>query len=147
MHGATMSLSFAFALLSALPDVAPSIDGTALAQLTIERRVVIRVPVMPMNVVPMRPIRMVEKKGPKCVMASDLGGAFVSGPRQIDLYLRGGARLRAELDRQCNAVDLRFGFYIRPNRDGQMCSDRDMIHARTGGQCDIERFRTLVPER
>lgn len=142
-----MSLSLAFALMSVVPGTHAVLDGTELAQLTIQRRVVIRVPVVPMNAPPSRPMRLVEKKGPKCVGAGNLAGAAVAGPGLVDLYLRGGARMRAQLDRQCDAVDLRFGFYIRPNPDGQICADRDSIHARTGGQCDIERFRTLVRER
>lgn len=142
-----MSLTLSLMLALAAPAIAPVPAPVQLAQLLIQRRVVIRVPVVPMNAVPPRVVRLVEKKGPKCIAAAQLGGAVVSGPRMLDLYLRGGARMRAQLDRQCNAIDLRFGVYIRPNRDGQICADRDMIHARTGGQCEIERFRALVPER
>lgn len=143
MAPTTMSLSLALALL---PTVS-ALDGAQFAQLTIQRRVVIRVPVVPLDIPPPSPVRLVERKGPKCLSTSQMGGAVVSGPRMIDIYMRGGARTRALLDRQCNAIDLRFGFYIRPNRDGQVCADRDSIHARTGAQCDVERFRSLVPER
>jgi len=143
MAPTTMTLSFALALLPAVA----AIDGTQFAQLIIQRRVVIRVPVVPLDAPPPRPVRLIERKGPKCLATSQMGGALVSGPRMIDIYMRGGARTRAMLDGQCNAIDLRFGFYIRPNRDGNVCADRDSIHARTGAQCNIERFRSLVPER
>jgi hypothetical protein len=137
----TMYAPLALAALSALT---PSAESVELAQMTIQQRVVIRVPIAPE---PTRPIRLIEKKGPKCLASNNLAGAVVTSARTIDLFTRNGPRLRAELDKQCQAVDLRFGFYIRPNADGQVCASRDTIHARTGGQCDIEKFRTLVPER
>ena len=123
------------------------LDGVELAQLTIQQRVVIRVPVVPMQRGTPIPFRWKEKKGPRCVATNLLGGAIVSAPDTIDLVVRGGSRVRAKLDNSCQSVDLRFGFYVRPNPDGQLCSGRDMIHARSGGQCEIERFRMLVPQR
>lgn len=137
----------AFLALAALSALAPFPDGAELAQMTIQQRVVIRVPMVPVAPEPSRPLRLIEKKGPKCLASNSLAGAVVTSQRTIDLFTRNGPRLRAELDKQCEAVDLRFGFYIRPNPDGQVCASRDTIHARTGGQCDIEKFRTLVPER
>jgi hypothetical protein len=118
-----------------------------MAQLTIQQRVVIRVPIVPTAPEASRPLRLIEKKGPKCLASNSVAGAIVTSERTIDLFTRNGPRLRAELDKQCQAVDLRFGFYIRPNPDGQICASRDTIHARSGGQCDIQKFRTLVPER
>ena len=76
-----------------------------------------------------------------------LAGAIVTAPNAIDLVQRGGARQRAQLDKDCASVDLGYGFYLRPTSDGQVCSGRDSIHARTGGHCAISRFRTLVPQR
>jgi hypothetical protein len=139
-----MSASLAFAALSALTQFP---DGAEMAQLTIQQRVVIRVPIVPTAPEASRPLRLIEKKGPKCLASNSLAGAIVTSGRTIDLFMRNGPRLRAELDKQCQAVELRFGFYIRPNPDGQICASRDTIHARSGGQCDIQKFRTLVPER
>jgi hypothetical protein len=139
-----MSAALALAALSAL---APFPDGAELAQLTIQQRVVIRVPMVPIPAEPTRPLRLIEKKGPKCLASNSVAGAIVTSERTIDLFTRNGPRLRAELDKQCQAIDLRFGFYVRPNPDGRICANRDTIHARTGGQCDIQKFRTLVPER
>jgi hypothetical protein len=139
-----MSASLAFAALSALTQFP---DGAEMAQLTIQQRVVIRVPIVPTAPEASRPLRLIEKKGPKCLASNSVAGAIVTSERTIDLFTRNGPRLRAELDKQCQAVDLRFGFYIRPNPDGQICASRDTIHARSGGQCDIQKFRTLVPER
>jgi hypothetical protein len=142
--GLSMSASLAFAALSALTQFP---DGAEMAQLTIQQRVVIRVPIVPTAPEASRPLRLIEKKGPKCLASNSLAGAIVTSGRTIDLFTRNGPRLRAELDKQCQAVELRFGFYIRPNPDGQICASRDTIHARSGGQCDIQKFRTLVPER
>ena len=133
-----------FAMMTALGG---PLNGVQVAQLTIQQRVVIRVPVVPMQQITPIPFRWKEKKGPRCVATNVLGGAIVSAPDSIDLVVRGGSRVRAKLDTGCQSVDLRFGFYVRPNPDGQLCSGRDMIHARSGGQCEIERFRMLVPQR
>jgi hypothetical protein len=138
----------AYALLAAATSSAPSLDGEVFAQLTIQQRVVIRVPVAPPASTPavVPTMRWKEVKGPKCVAIGTLAGATVRGSEQLDLYLRGGARVRAQLD-DCDRVDLRYGFYLRPTSDGRVCGGRDRIHARTGGQCSIERFRSLVPQR
>ena len=73
-----------------------------------------------------------------------LAGALVSSPDSIDLLLRGGVRVRAKLQKSCPSIDFYSGFYVKATKDGRICEDRDMIHARTGGECQIENFRTLV---
>lgn len=136
---------FAYALLAA------ATSGRApeqFAQLTIRQRVVIRIPATPLVAPPpQRRIEWKEKKGPKCVPMGALAGAVLMRADTIDIVLRGGQRLRAELDDECPAIDYYNGFYILPTADGQMCADRDAIHARSGGQCGIERFRALVPPK
>ena len=124
-----------------------TLDGVEIAQLTIQQRVVIRVPMMPVQQATPVPFHWKEKKGPRCVATNVLGGAVVSAPDAIDLVVRGGTRVRAKLDNACQSVDLRFGFYIRPSADGQLCASRDVIHARSGGQCEIEKFKRLSPQR
>lgn len=136
----------AYALLAAATSIAPG-EPLALAQLSIQRRVVIRVPARATVPPPERRIKWKETKGPKCVPMGALAGAAITGPDRVDLFLRGGARLRAELDDECPAIDFYSGFYVRPTADGRMCADRDMIHSRGGAECGIERFRTLVPEK
>ncbi len=136
----------ALALLTAAIGL-PSEEAVELAQLTIRQRVVIRIPTVSAPPPPERRMRWKERKGPKCVQIGALAGAVVTGPESVDIFLRGGDRMRVQLDRQCEGVDLGYGFYIRPTPDGRMCADRDTIHARTGGQCGIERFRALVPDR
>ncbi|WP_309503632.1 MULTISPECIES: hypothetical protein [Sphingomonas] len=113
-----------------------------LAQLTIRQQLIIRVPsrIRP----PADPVRYKEKDGPKCIPASDLAGAQISN-YGVDLLLRGGKRVRAKLAEDCPPLDYYSGFYIRQGLDGQVCADRDSIRVRSGGSCEIERFRRLVP--
>nr|WP_254447634.1 hypothetical protein [Sphingomonas sp. ID1715] len=84
-----------------------------------------------------------EKGGPKCIPAGALAGAQISR-EGVDLLLKGGARVRAKLDR-CPPLDYYSGFYIRPGLDGRVCQDRDTIRVRSGGSCEIDAFKTLVP--
>ena len=117
------------------------------AQVTIRQGVIVRVPTRRSDARAAPPIRWKEKRGPRCIPANALAGASVNENDSVDLLLRGGARVRAELESRCPALDYYSGFYIRPSSDGRICADRDAIRARSGGQCEIERFRSLVPDR
>ncbi len=110
------------------------------AQVTVEQSLIVRVP----RRVPAKPLRWKEKKGPKCVAMSTIAGAAVVADDAIDLALKGGQRLRAQFSSRCPALDYYSGFYILPTEDGRICADRDVIRTRSGGQCEIERFRKLV---
>lgn len=147
--------SFAYALLLATTSVAPVPSQIVnempqvieMAQMRIQQRIIIRVPAMSPPPLPQRPLKLKEIKGPKCVPLNQLAGAAIGQNDSVDLYLRGGSRLRAKLDDDCPALDYYSGFYINPTADGQVCQRRDMLHTRSGGQCRIERFRMLVPDR
>jgi len=115
-------------------------EPVLLAQLTVRQQVIIRVPARPARVEPMR---WREKGGPKCIPAGALAGAQVSR-EGVDLLLKGGARVRAKLQR-CPPLDYYSGFYIRPGLDGLVCQDRDTIRVRSGGSCEIDVFKSLVP--
>lgn len=140
---------------SALPAPHPAAPGSEsrraeevyVAQMTIRQRLIIRVPAMNHPPPPPRPIRMKEVKGPKCVPLNQLAGASIGQNDAVDLFLRGGMRLRAQLDDDCPALDYYSGFYINPTADGQVCQRRDMLHTRAGQQCRVQRFRMLVPDR
>jgi hypothetical protein len=119
-------------------------DGTVFAQLSIRQTVVIRVPNAPP---PPMNFRWREKKTLKCVPVSELGGYAISQPDSIDLIVRGGTRYRAKLERGCPSIAFYSGFYIRPPADGRICAGRDMFHSRAGGQCGIDKLRSLVPEK
>jgi hypothetical protein len=135
------------ALASSAPSVPPTeslIDGVELAQLAIRQTVVIRVPNAPL---PPPRIRWREKKTLKCVSVSDLGGYAISQPDSIDLIVKGGARFRARLEQGCPSIAFYSGFYVKQTADGRICAGRDMFHSRAGGQCGIDKLRTLVPEK
>lgn len=139
--------SIAFALLAS---VGPA-PALTIAQVSVRERIIIRVPKLPPRalraangrIVPPKPIAWKESKGPRCLALRSLAGAAIASPSSVDLVLRGGARYRAKLERGCPALDFYRGFYLKPNRDGQVCADRDMLHDRSGNQCEVAVFRTL----
>ena len=122
-------------------------EDVQVAQMIIQQRIIIRVPAMSPPPAPPRPIRLKEVKGPKCVALNQLAGASIGQNDAVDLFLRGGMRLRAQLDDDCPALDYYSGFYIAPTADGQVCQRRDMLHTRAGQQCRVKRFYLLVPDR
>jgi len=109
---------------------------------TIEERLIIRVPVTPR---PRVHIRWEEEKGPKCLPARAIAGAFLSGADSVDFILRSRQLVRARLDSECDGLDFYGGFYVQPE-DQRICADRDTIRSRAGASCRIEKFRTLVPK-
>ncbi len=118
-----------------------------LAQVRVEQASIVRIRPVQAPPPPTPRIRWDEKKGPKCVQISSLAGALVSSPNSIDLFIRGGQRYRAKLQKGCSSIEFYSGFYMRQTRDGRVCEDRDRIHSRSGGECKIEKFRTLVPAK
>ena len=109
--------------------------------MTVEERLIIRVPVAPR---PRVRIRWDEEKGPKCVPAGAIARAFLSGPDSIDFVLRGRQFVRAQLDSDCEGLDFYDGFYVQPE-DRRICARRDTIRSREGGSCRIQKFHRLVP--
>jgi len=140
-----------FALLA--PVTAGAWDDFAdmqFAQVTIHQRVVIRVtsaPASAARVMALQPIRWKEKKGPKCVAASTLASAAISSGGDVDLIVTDGRRLRAKLDDDCPSLNFYSGFYLKQAKDGKVCAGRDMLRTRSGGHCEISRFRTLVEKK
>ncbi|HEX7848980.1 MAG TPA: hypothetical protein VF485_04520 [Sphingomonas sp.] len=135
------------------PAPAGQVTGIELAQVTIGGRIIIRVPSTPQNmaapmrrITPPQPIEWAEKKGPKCIAADQLGGAIVASD-YVDLVLRGGDRVRAQLDGDCSGLGYYGGFYVKPSTDGQICAGRDSIRTRSGDRCTIKKFKKLVPKR
>ena len=121
-----------------------------IAQLTITQSIIIRVPARrskrytaPDQTRP--PPAFKEHKGPKCIDASTIGGAAVTASDSVDFILRGGKRVRAVLQDECPALDYYSGFYFQAPADGKLCADRDSIHTRSGGDCQIDKFRALTP--
>ena len=135
-------------LVAAAPAARPENGGAvalAFADVIIRQRLIVRVPIP--RRAPDPPARWREKRGARCIDLGKVAGAAISAPDSVDMILRGGLRIRAELESECPALDFYSGFYLVPTADGRICADRDSIHARSGGECQIERFRKLVPER
>jgi hypothetical protein len=140
---------------------APGYTPQGYYQVTIERQLIIRIPARPSNLTsftatnnapPMRqrsaaPIVWRETKAPKCVAMRSLVGIQAVQRDGIDLITRENQRLRAKLSRGCRAADFYAGFYMKASKDGRLCADRDALHARSGEECEVEKFRLMVPVR
>jgi hypothetical protein len=115
-----------------------------IVQLRIERRSIIRVPLgRPRRPAPMSLWR--ERRAGRCLDSTRVAGAAITPEGAVDFVLRGGARIRAWLESECPALDFYQGFYVKPDGDGKVCAGRDAIHSRSGGECQIDRFRRLEP--
>jgi len=144
-------LAFAPVAAADQPREAPA-ERIEMAQLTFHSRIVIRIPrMMPERLDRHeradRPIRLEEKKGPKCVPLTTLDRAIITGRNSIDLLLETGERIRARFDDDCPALDFYPDLYLRLPDDGMMCAGRDAIRSRSGGVCPIETFRRIVAKR
>ena len=108
---------------------------------------VVRIPLRPFVALPTRQpiIDWKESRAPKCILRGRIAAATVNGPRSLDLIMRNGARLRAKLQKNCAPLDYYSGFYLKPSADGKVCQDRDAVHSRSGGACEIDAFRKLTP--
>ncbi|SOB88158.1 hypothetical protein SAMN06297144_3303 [Sphingomonas guangdongensis] len=146
----------ALSLTCAAPaaDAQRGAGSTRIAQVTVQQRLIIRIPRLPVGraplsagAAPLPPIRWIEKKTDKCVPVVNLAAATITTRDSVDLLLNGGKRLRARFDDDCPAIDFYSGFYVKMPRDGKVCADRDSIRSRSGGECRIESFRALVPAR
>ena len=124
------------------------------AQVRIQKRVIIRVPRrrqpqsrqasnIRSKVVPQQ---YAQKKIGKCLPMNNILGVQMFGDRELDLITRDRKRIRARLEKKCQARSFYSGFYMEKSRDGKICADRDLLHSRTGSKCEIDRFRELVPE-
>ena len=135
-------------LLAAIPGAAsgPASAQTGdgrLTQLIVRQQLLVRI----QRPVAVTPIEWAEKKGPKCIAADDLAGVLIARADAVDLVLDGGSRLRARLDKDCPALNFYGGFYLKPNRDRQLCAGRDAIRSRSGRMCEIAGFKRLVAKR
>ena len=122
----------------------PGIGPVTVSRLVVQQEVILRVPVVRPR--QLRPLRWVEKKGPKCVGSNQIVAAVLADQQSIDFLLRDRTRLRAELDNDCPTLDFYGSFYIEAPRDERICAKREEIKSRIGGSCRIERFRKLVPK-
>jgi hypothetical protein len=125
---------------------APEARGTVTVR---HQQIIIRMPQGPRRLAPAGAslIQWREGRGPRCISADRLIGATSFRPSSVDLILRDNSRIRVQLQRSCPALDYYRGFYINATADGQICADRDSIRSRAGGECQIDQFNALSPER
>jgi len=156
MHnGCAQMILFAYAALigpasagvQSLPLQAVSSEVTIIAQVQIQRSTIVRVPPAAPPSRPAPVIKWKEKGAPNCIKWSSMAAAMVSSPTTIDLVVRGGTRYRVKLEKSCQAIDFYSGFYVKATKDGRVCEDRDSIHSRSGGECLIDKYKTLVPAK
>ena len=115
-----------------------------IAQVTVREQIIIRTMRVRPNPAPKStPVDWKEVRKIRCVQATAISGAAQLGQRSVDLVLRNGNRVRAQLSSSCPALDYYYGFYITPSKDGMICADRDFIRSRVGGHCEIDAFRSL----
>jgi hypothetical protein len=129
-------------LLLGLFGAEPGAVGQSVTRLIVQDEVILRVPLQPHPLLP--DIEWVEHKGPKCIPADAIRRALLSGSTQLDFVLANHARIRAQFDENCPALDFYGGVYLQP-QDDRLCVRRDAVYSRIGGSCTIERFKQLVP--
>lgn len=124
-------------------------QGQGYGQAIVRQRLIIRVPPNAPRVSSSSPVfsRWREGRGPRCIAMRSVAGATLLGEDSVDLVLRDRSRVRAHLERGCVALDFYRGFYVDGTEDGMICADRDSIRSRMGGECEIERFRSLTAVR
>jgi hypothetical protein len=132
---------------------APGWDGVAGAM----QHIVIHVPrmtitettiIMRSRVMPAPPpVVLVERKAKDCLETRRVVGFAITRPDSVDLVLNDGSRMRARLANNCPSLGFYQGFYVKPNPDGKMCAGRDPIRTRSGGECAVQAFKSLVPAR
>lgn len=135
----------------ALSDVAVAWREEA-AQVRVTHRIIIRVPRRENAVQSMlgahsrKPgISFAEKRMGRCIPVKYILAMHRSSEDSLDFHLAGDSIVRAYLDDDCSARDFYSGLYIERPKDSRLCAERDLIHARSGAKCEIEKFRRLVP--
>lgn len=107
-----------------------------------EDQVIMRVPVQPRA--PVRQVLWVERKGPRCIAAENIGRALLMSGDEVDFVMVGKRRFRAKFDDDCPGLDFYGGFYLE-TEDDMVCAGRDAIRSRMGGRCRIDHFTQLQP--
>lgn len=122
-------------------------------QVRIQQRVIIRIAPRPGPVrqsltasLPPRSSqpRYLERPIGDCLPVQSIAGVHAEGSNRLLLFLRDRRLISATLEKSCSARDFYSGFYMENSRDGQLCVDRDQLHARSGAKCEVARLSQLV---
>lgn len=133
----------------------------SVAQVRIEQRLIIRVPRQSLSRSSLAPVpsprraappqlpeppRYERRKAGKCLAMRDVTGVRVINDDMLVLFMRDERMIEAQLERSCRAREFYQGFYMERSGDGKLCVERDMLQARSGSKCEVEKLRQLVPE-
>jgi hypothetical protein len=125
---------------------------TVFYQVRIDQRVIVRLPSQPaaapttaLKKSSAVPVRYKEQKIGKCLWIDKLAGSRIGTKQSLELLTRDGVLIRAYLGDGCLAREFYAGAYMERPYDGKLCVDRDLLHARTGAKCEVDRFRLLIP--
>ena len=88
--------------------------------------------------------RYQERRIGKCIPLEAIAGVQTGGGNRIVLFLRDDRMISVSLAKSCRSRDFYSGFYVERNQDGRLCIERDLLQARTGAKCEIERLRQLI---
>jgi hypothetical protein len=132
-------------------EISGLLDGSQNYQARVEQRVIIRFPNQPTPPQQSRnekrtPTKYNEKKIGKCLMMDRLVASRAGPKNSLELVTRDRQLIRAYLGDGCLAREFYAGAYVERSLDGKLCADRDLLHARTGAKCEIDKFRLLVPD-
>ncbi|MEN9392007.1 MAG: hypothetical protein RLZZ104_350 [Pseudomonadota bacterium] len=120
-------------------------------QMRVEQRIIIRFPNQPVSppagrADPRKAVIYNEEKIGRCLMMDRLIASRPGPKNSLELVTRERQLIRAYLGDGCLAREFYAGAYVERSKDGKLCVDRDLVHARTGAKCEIDKFRLLVPE-
>ncbi|CAN5192034.1 hypothetical protein BH10PSE13_BH10PSE13_16190 [soil metagenome] len=121
---------------------------------TIERRIIIRIPTLRAPATDLRQFaprasaapQSGAARRPTCLSLDIIRGATMHDRAGILFVTNGNIRYQAVLERGCRPVDFQSGFYLGATEDGAICAGRDMLHARSGLRCAIVGLKRLAPE-
>ncbi len=126
--------------------------NTDFYQVRVDQRVIVRLPSQPaaagtsaLRKSNAEVVRYKEQKIGKCLWIDKLAGSRVGTKQSLELLTRDGVLIRAYLGDGCLAREFYAGAYMERPYDGKLCVDRDLLHARTGAKCEVDRFRLLIP--
>lgn len=103
----------------------------------------VRMPVQRGNAVSARPFPPREGRR-RCIPVAGMAGAQLFGDRGIEMNMSDGRRYRLFFANECPALSFYQGFYYKRRKAGQLCAGRDIIAARSGGECPIA---SIMPVR
>lgn len=155
-----MSALLTAAAGAAAPSQPASATRVQFAQVTIEQRVIIRIPTVrppspqqrgaalsaPVPPAPAEVTSFKEVKGPKCLKLDEIRGALINMNSGVTMLTERDEAFRPRFGKNCRTADFYAGFYVEPTKDKSICAGRDVLHARNGSICEIEGFSKLVPD-